>query len=71
MLQNIRLDGEKIVHEANSPFNTIIEAHSGKLWRQTCAALRTFRWGSLREKLILVNAPKPLTHAITLPPTAL
>lgn len=33
VLQNIRLDGGKIVYEANSPFNTIIEAHSGKLWR--------------------------------------
>lgn len=33
VLQNIRLDGVKIVYEAHSPFKDIIEAHSGKLWR--------------------------------------
>ena len=53
VLQNVRLDGKKIVYEAQKPLDEIINATSRNLWRQTRGALRTFRWINMRERLPL------------------
>ena len=67
--QNLRIEGEKLLYDAYKPFDLMIKADAGNLWRQTLGTLpavalrlwqtvRTFRWSNLRKTVELIQATK-------------
>jgi len=55
VLQNVKMDGKKIVWDVQKPFDLMIEAGSGEDWRQTRGTLRTFRWTNIKEQLKFIQ----------------